>query len=398
VELRRYWLVVLGAFLGTMAGGACTYFYSSGLFVKPMAQEFGWSRAEASLGPLLATLVYGLSAPLLGRLIDRLGAVRLGLAALVALSAGYASLALLTTGLASYVALVALLAIASCASTPVGFTRPIILTFDRQRGLALGLMGTGVGFGAFLVPMLLGPVIATHGWRTGYLALAGAVLASVPLVALLFKLGGGTDRRLAPTQVPDDVVRAAPGQTLRDPELWKLFALFTFASLGIFGSIVHLTPMLTDNGYSIPQATRTAAMMGASVIGGRVIAGMLLDKWDARRLASLLLGGSSIGLFLLATQNAALVAPGAVLLGFAIGVEIDLVAYLVSRAFPKAHYSMAYGVLYAACAVGGASSPPIAGAVRDITGSYVLWQAAAGCALLLAALIALTLRPAAADR
>jgi MFS family permease len=123
-----------------------------------------------------------------------------------------------------------------------------------------------------------------------------------------------------------------------------------------------------------------------------VIAGALLDRWDARRLTSTLLAGSSAGLFLLATEQTALVAPGALLLGFAIGVEIDLLAYLVSRTFSKAHYSLAFGVLYAACAVGGASSPPIAGAVRDMTGSYVLWQISAGLALLIAAGIALTLR------
>jgi predicted MFS family arabinose efflux permease len=389
MELRRYWLVVLGAFLGTMAGGACTFFYSAGLFVKPMAEEFGWSRAQASLGSLLALLTFGLSAPFLGRLIDRLGAVRLGLLSLLGLSAAFAALALLTASLASFLVLVAVLALVSCASTPVGFTRPVILTFDKQRGLALGLTWTGVGVGAFLVPMLLGPVIETRGWRAGYLALAGAVLVCVPVVALLFKLGGGTDAR-PPAQT--DAPAPSPATTLRNPELWKLFALFVFASLGVFGSIVHLTPMLTDNGYALTDAARIASLMGAAVVGGRVIAGALLDRWDARRLTSTLLAGSSAGLFLLATEQTALVAPGALLLGFAIGVEIDLLAYLVSRTFSKAHYSLAFGVLYAACAVGGASSPPIAGAVRDMTGSYVLWQISAGLALLIAAGIALTLR------
>jgi predicted MFS family arabinose efflux permease len=384
--MRTGWPLVLGAFLGVMAGGSSTYFYSSGLFLKPMAQEFGWTRAEASLGPLVAILGYGVTAPLVGAAVDRLGAVRIGVLSLLALSAVFALLGLVTDGLGSFLLLMALLALLTCGSSPISFTRPLVEHFDRRRGLALGLAVTGIGVGAFLVPMSLGLVLKSHGWRAAYLVLAAAVLVAAPIVGLLLR--GSGRGRVADTQPP------ARFGVLARPELWRLAVLFLLAALGVFGSIVHLVPMLSDRGMDPARAAGVASLLGAAVIGGRVFTGLMLDRWEASRLTAILLGASSIGLFMLATEAAPLVFPGAIFLGFAIGAESDLMAYLVSRRFTKAAYGVAFGGLYAAFSVGGAIGPLLAGYLRDLTGDYVLWQIISGMALLGAAGVALTLKRA----
>lgn len=390
-EFRRGWRFVLGAFLGVAAGGSSTYFYTAGLFMKPMAAEFEWSRAIASLGVPVALLGYGFASPFLGMVIERHGAVRVGVLSLLALAAIFISLGAFTNGLTAFLLLMAAFSILACGSSPISFSRILIEHFDRQRGLALGLAVMGTGAGAIVLPISIGFVIESYGWRIGYFALAGVVLAVTPLVWLLMR-GGAPNAEKADR---GEVGFAAYASI----DFWRLVLMFVLGALGVMGSIVHLAPMLTDRGMSGRSAAAIASVLGLAVIFGRVLTGWLLDRLPTGRLAAGLFVVSSLGLFALASQAAALVIPGAFLLGFAIGAEMDLMAYLVSRRFPTRAYGVVFGGLFASFSVGAAAGPLLAGYVRDASGDYVLWQTFAGCCLLAAAVVALTLgaRPRAAE-
>jgi MFS family permease len=74
-EFLRGWPVLLGAVTGIAAGLSSLYFYSLGVFIKPLASEFGWSRAEVSLGALVGTLAAAAFSPLAGRAADRFGSL-----------------------------------------------------------------------------------------------------------------------------------------------------------------------------------------------------------------------------------------------------------------------------------------------------------------------------------
>ena len=69
-ELRQHWRYVVGCFLGLTSGVSSLYFYSSGLFLKPLAAEFGWTRGTASLGSLISSVLLGCAAPFIGQVID----------------------------------------------------------------------------------------------------------------------------------------------------------------------------------------------------------------------------------------------------------------------------------------------------------------------------------------
>ena len=100
-ELRQHWRYVLGCFLGLASGVSSLYFYSSGLFLKPLAAEFGWTRGTASLGSLISSVLLGCAAPFIGQVIDRFGARRVTLLSLVGLSTSFLLLGVWTQGLAS---------------------------------------------------------------------------------------------------------------------------------------------------------------------------------------------------------------------------------------------------------------------------------------------------------
>ncbi len=45
-ELRQGWPTLCGATLGVAVGAAALPFYTAGVFVRSLQQDFGWSRAS----------------------------------------------------------------------------------------------------------------------------------------------------------------------------------------------------------------------------------------------------------------------------------------------------------------------------------------------------------------
>ena len=245
-------------------------------------------------------------------------------------------------------------------------------------------------FGAILIPLIVTPAIAHFGWRATYLGLAAVVLVLLPLIAYFLR---GADA------APAEQGRRAPAgnnlKALADPHFLRIAAVFLLCSVGIFGTIVHVVPMLTDLGLSPNRAAGLASILGVAVIVGRIVTGFLLDVFDAARLSATLFMLSATGMLLLATGQPALVLPGLLMTGFAVGAEFDLAAYLVSRKFPLNLYSTLFGGVYATVAIGAGIGPFLAGRLFDISGSYISWLCLAAGLLLAAAMICLTERPAA---
>ena len=85
-----------------------------------------------------------------------------------------------------------------------------------------------------------------------------------------------------------------------------------------------------------------------------------------------------------------LMAISLILIGFAAGAELDLMAFLAARYFGLAHYAKIYSILYATLAVCSGTAPMIFASVYDATGSYDLgYSMAAGLFLVSVVLILL---------
>lgn len=389
-ELRQHWRYVLGCFLGLASGVSSLYFYSSGLFLEPLAREFGWSRGTASLGSLISSVLLGCSAPFIGQVIDRYGTRRVILLSLAGLSTSFLLLGFLTQGLASFLTLVTFLTLLGGATSPLAFTRILVGKFYRQRGLALGIAITGTGVGAILIPVIVTPAIAQFGWRATYFGLAAVVVALLPWIAY-FLIG-------ADATSSEEARRTSSGSSLRalaDPHFLRIGVIFLFCSVGIFGTIVHVVPMLTDFGLSPTRAAGLASILGVAAIIGRIVTGFLLDIFDTARLSATLFTLSSAGMLLLTAGNPILVVPGLLMTGFAVGAEFDLAAYLVSRKFSLRLYNIVFGGVYATVAIGAGIGPFLAGRLFDDYGNYISWLYVAAGLLLAAAMTCLTVRPAA---
>lgn len=392
-EFRRGWRLVLAAATGVGLGITGLTFYTLGIFIGPLTQEFGWSRTSLASATILTTLTTLLLGPLVGRMADRFGGRRVGLAGLVGLSAGLAGLSLIGAQLWTFYLAFGIAMVLGAGTLPIVWTRAVNAGFDKARGLALGLTLTGTGVCAILAPPYTQWLIAEHGWRTAYLGQAVMVLAlGVPVVWLLFHEGGSRGGAgPAGTAAP-----ARPGFTARQArgtrQFWMLGIGFLFASFAVSALIVHLVSILSAGGMDRDTAVWVTSLLGFAIIAGRLGIGVLVDRFYGPAVAFLVLlvAGLACGLLLVGGGGLAVAIVAVVLIGLAAGAEVDLVAYLASRYFGLRTYGEIYGWQLGFFALGAGLGPMGVGRLYDATGSYTAGLLAAGVGFLVgAALIGL---------
>ena len=365
----RRWAVVAASCIGCGAGLAALPFYGLSSFMTPLEQEFGWTRAQIGLASTCLTTGIFLSVPYIGRACDRFGVRRVVLPSIVLFAAALAALTFIGRHIGSLYTGYALLALLGAGTTPVSYSAVVARWFSSQRGLALGVTLAGTGLAAFFAPRVLTTIITEHGWRAGFLAMSALSLIALPL-ALWF------------LREPPSVARAAraaddePGCTLREAlrsyRFWIIAGAFFAVSLGISGLIINMISMLQDAGLTAAHAARIASLIGIGVIVARLTIGYLVDRLFAPAVGAAVLLLTAIGCGLLAVAGPVVATAAALLIGFAMGAEVDLIAYLVSRYFGLRHFGAINGCGYAAYNVGAACSPFLIGVLFSFTGSYAL--------------------------
>ncbi|MBY0421910.1 MAG: MFS transporter, partial [Parvularculaceae bacterium] len=187
-EFKRGWPIVTAAAVGIGLGLSPLPFYTIDVMVKPLGEEFGWSRGDVYSSLAIYTFGAFLMSPIIGMLTERFGARRVTLASIVTFSLAMMALALNDGDKTRYFMLWLLLAIAGAGTLPITFTRPINTWFDKRRGFALGLalIATGV-FGA-LAKSFAQHMVDWIGWRGAYVALGALPLTiALPIALLLFR-------------------------------------------------------------------------------------------------------------------------------------------------------------------------------------------------------------------
>lgn len=369
------WRVVLAAWFGMALSLTALPFYSLGIFAKPLALEFGWSRSVIQSGITFSTLGVICSAWGTGWLIDRFGVRPVALASQAGLALGFLGMAAQSGHPGWWQANWFVLALLGVGTTPLTWSRGIGGWFDKRRGMAIGLALSGTGATALLAPPLHNALVAAHGWRMGYVAIAATiVLLGMPAVWLLFRYPPAQTGSAAPGTA---AAKAAPqgegltlAQALRTRHFWIMLASFAAISATVAGMIPNLVPMLTDAGLSMADAARYASLLGLNVILGRLLAGWLLDRFWAPAVALALLMPPALACWLLANQTWPALA--VMLIGLAGGAEFDLIAYLCLRYFGTRQYGQIYAWQWAGFSLATGLGPLAFGLSFDQTGSYRL--------------------------
>lgn len=374
------WRIVVVAGIGLCLGYAPIIVYSFGVFIKPLTQELHSDRASISLAFTLANLMQSVSSPLAGRLADRFGTRRVILVSTTIFASLLVSSHLLSAKLSSIYVFYGLLGFVGSGSAPIPYVKVISRWFDRRRGLALGLTMLGIGSGAIVMPILAQRLIAMLGWRSTYTIIGLFVLVvSMPSVAVFLKespeeIGLLSDGAIVAPHATEKQ-SSEEGMTWRDARcnraFWLMVGAFVLVGASVHGCVIHLVPMLSDQGVASNRVALATSFLGSALLIGRVCSGYLLDRFFAPRVAMCLFGAAACGIALLRTgAESGLLFPAVFLIGLGMGAEVDIIAYLVGRYFGLRAFGEVYGYAFASYVLAGALGPWLMGVGFDRFASY----------------------------
>lgn len=361
------WRLVAGSALALLVGNGPIMQFTFGVLLKPIEAEFGVGRGTASLVLTLGLLATALALPFAGQIADRTKPKVFSLLAVFGFGLLLIMTGLLSHSIGALALLVFLTGLLAAGHTPLPFVRLISARFDRRRGLALACCLTGIGIGAAIVPVALQHVVSQFGWRGGYVFL-GVAVWTVAGISVLTSM---------PSTMPDHAKQVqrsgsdAERQYLRDPTFWLMLLSVSLTALCANGIIAHLVPMMSDRGIGPGEAAEVIIWIGAATVLGRFLGGLLLDRFWAPGVAIVFVAAMAGGILLLLggikTEHFAIVA---FILGFGLGVEADLVGFLVSRYFPLERFGELFGLMFGAFMLANSAGPLALGMMYSASGSY----------------------------
>lgn len=355
------------------------------VFLVAFLEDFRWSRAEASLAYSVSQLVSGMSAPLVGVLVDRLGPRRLVQLGGILLAVGLVGTAY-ATQLWHVVALYGLVMTVGANFLGLVVFIPILSRwFVQRRGMAISIVQSANGVARAISAPLAQLMILVVGWRHAYLWQA------VLMAILVFPLAGffrGTDvavtsgaRGTAPpssARAGDDLGTARPEWTLaaavRTTHFWLLAAVYFFTGLGSFLVALHQLAFAVDLGFDKLHAASVLGVGSGLAIVGTIVTGTLSD-YIGRELSAILAYGVSIvgvvcALFLSGPDQAWLLWLHASFFGLTWGARGPAVTAKTADLFPGPNLGVIVGAITIGSGIGSALGAWAAGFIFDVSGSY----------------------------
>ena len=367
-ENLRYpgWRIALASALCVFVSFASLLVYTFGVFLKPLAGEFHWSREAISAAFGVAALSVAACSPFIGMLLDRFPARRIFLPCLTIFGCSLASLALLTPHLQHLYAVFMILGIVGNGTAQLAYSRVLSTWFQPRRGTAFAVLMSGGAIGAIILPVLAQALIARFGWRRSFIVLGAMVLAIGLPAGLQIR-----EHPVALSAAKGPAEGVSTSKALRSYIFWIIVAVLFLLSIGQNASIAHLAAILTDRGIPASQAALAVSFLGAATLIGRLITGWLLDRYFAPHVSFTLIAFSALGLLLLAVAHSATDGfTAAALIGIGLGGEADATPYMLSKYFGLRCFSVLYGLSWTAYAIAGAIGPIIMGKSFDSSGSY----------------------------
>lgn len=377
--ISHEWKVLAGFAVALLLSGGAMWASTLGLFLAPLERELGWTQTQIYLGVSITYLMTPVIAPLVGWLLDRGQARRVVIGALLLEALVFYGMSRMGHSIGIYYVLCVLMFGTVLGVTPMPLTQVINGWFVAKRGLALGILFSINYAGAMLAPIAALAIIDHLGWRPTYAVFGAMVLLFAAGAALLWIRENQGHKALA-TEISQEKSEAAPPSALprsalmsaiRRREFWVVAVWLLFYGYSFNSISFHLVPLLEEFGLSKARAAVAQSLLGLGGLSGNLLAGILLDRIRAPRLATLFATFPLAGLVLLATW------PGqasgyvmAVSLGLAVGSEGTILMYLGGRYFPPSILGRVMALLVIVVTVGAASGPAVAALLHDHFGGY----------------------------
>ena len=386
------WYIVGVAFLSAIAtmgvAGGPVY----GFFIKPMSQEFGWTRTEMVLALTFGSLAAGVVSPLVGRVVDRYGARVLMVIGGIITGALVMMVGRVNT-LAQFYLIFTLGVVVARSSVALLVPQTAVVNwFVRKRGRAVAVSTLGVPAGNGLLALLVTRVMGIYDWRAAWVAMGIVIWTLAVVPAGIFMRRRPEDMGLRPdgaeelppqAQASQEVTNSTSRDNLPPEDSWgtkealktKAFWLILIGAgsngLGVGGFIIHMVPYFTDIG--LPAEAAAAAVV-ASAIGsaiGKISFGIIVERIHVRyayTIQAFTTGITMVGLLMVSTAQSVIV------MSLLWGIAMGGIAVLMTVVWPDYFGRKAVGAIrgYAMVfeSVIMALAPLFSAFIYDRTGAY----------------------------
>lgn len=384
------WRVVVGGVLMNLALGSL---YAWSVFVLPLEQEFGWTRAQTSWVYTIAIVTFATTFIVAGRIQDKRGPRPCAFLGAVLVSLGFFVTSLTTSLWFLYV----VFGIVVGAGNGFGYATPIPVAskwFPDKRGLVVGMMVGGYGAGSAIVGPLATNLIGSIGWRPTF-QLLSAVFLVMGLLGTWLMTNPPQGYRPAgwtPTAAASARRDFSTAEMLRTPQFYYLWIAYCLGTTAGQMTISQLVPFARNAGLSAAAAAFAITVGAVGNAGGRILSGWLSDAVGRLTTLRIMILASAVAM-------PALFAFREQLLLFYIlvaavywcyGTQLSVFASTTADFYGTRNLGLNYGVLFTAWGAAGILGPIIGGRVFDAFGDYrYAFYAASGLAIVAFASLAM---------
>ena len=399
-RLPLRWIIVGVSF--TTLALTYTIMYSFSVFFVALLKEFGWSRSVTAGAFSLFWILHGIVGPFVGNLVDRWGARWVFLLGSLLLGTGLALCSWIDTWWQLYLFFGVISAVGVGSTGWVPNTTVIQNWFEGKRGLAMGIISSGVGIGMFVCVPSIQYLINRVGWRMTYRLMAFIIPLSIMVMAILFlkKRPRPAPSNEAQEETLHTTAQDSSGtnekwglhswtlrQAMRTRQFRILSLCFFFTSFINQSVLTHHVAFFVDQGLQALFASYIAGLVGMVSIVGKIFWGVLSDRIGREVTFTLVIVCTICAMVLLIifTRLSFLKIPYFYALFFGLGYAglAVLSPLIAADFFAGTAYGSIYGMLYLINGLGGAFGAWFAGFLYDYVQSYVpLFIAVIACALL----------------
>ncbi len=363
---------------------------SFGVFQIPIADEFGWARAEFSLALAIQNLAWGIGQPLFGAFAERIG----DRAAIIVGTLFYVVglvLSSFATSPEAHQFLEFLIGL-GIAGTGFGVILAIVgrATSDENRSLALGI-ATAAGSGGQVVgPPAAEWLLTLISWQSVFVVFAIAVVAVLAVLPLIRAPVPASRQQLEDSM--GDIILGA----FRDPSFTLLFAGFFSCGYQLAFITAHFPAFVTEMCAAISPAgflhtvgvTSTSALgavaiavIGLANIVGTILAGWLGKYYSKKYLLAWIYAGRTVAaaVFILMPITPMSVLVFSVVMGALWLATVPLTSGLVAHIYGLRYMGTLYGVIFFSHQLGGFAGVWLGGLLYDQYGNYdLVWWIGVG--------------------
>jgi len=378
------WVVVgAGALMTCVGFGAML---SLAVFLQPISEAMGWSRAGVSAAATLDFLFMAVAAFFWGTLSDRFGTRIVVLAGSAILGLGLVLASRAQNLWQFQLTFGGLIGIAAGS-----FYAPMVAVasawIEKHRSLAVALVSAGMGVAPLTVAPSASWLITTYDWRTAMLVIGiAAWVLLIPACFLVRPAPHSAGNSAADTNDTPEMEWTA-AQALRTPQFAALAGAHFACCAAHSGPIFHMVSYAMVCGIAPLTAVTVYSLAGFSGLGGRLLLGALADRLGAKPVlvGGLFVQALSIATYLAVAQLGEFYALS-VVFGLAYGGVMPLYAVLVREFFGARIMGTVFGAVSAFASLGMALGPWAGGYVFDTFHGYT-WLHAGSFAIGLAAVV-----------